>query len=86
MNNIVNKVGKGDNKVSGAKSMVMAQKNNKSAKFKNLVQPDFSLVKSIKPSSRSRFFNLVARLTFAKLKHMFIKTLVLYHFNSEYNI
>lgn len=53
-----------------------------------MIRPYF-LAKSkllIESSFRSRFFTLKAKLTFAKLRQVFIKVLNLYYFDPKYSI
>lgn len=57
-------------------------------KSKNMIIPE-SLAKSkslVKPSFRMGFLTSRARLAFIKLKQVFIKALILYHFDWNINI
>ena len=70
------------NEVTNQKSSI--KKLSKTAKSKNLVQPenqDLSL--NSKKRTGLEFFIPRARLTFIKLRQVFIKALIVYYFNLE---
>lgn len=71
----------GNSKINRVKSM--DKKNEKLAKSKNMVKSDFSIISKIlvakKPSFKSRFSILRARLPFAKLIQAFIRAFILHH-------
>lgn len=81
---IVDKVGI-DNAIGRAKFQVDSQM--KSSKSKNMIRPCLAkLHLLLEPSFRPGFLTSRARLVFAELRQVFIKMLILYHFDAEYYI
>lgn len=81
---IVDKVGI-DNAIGRAKFQLDSQM--KSSKSKNMIRPCLAkLHLLLEPSFRPGFLTSRARWVFAELRQVFIKMLILYHFDAEYYI
>lgn len=63
-----------------------SKKNQKTAKFKTLLQSNNFSSKSTEQVFRSDFYISKTRLTFAKLRYVFVEVLIFYHFDSKFFI